>query len=189
MDGPVPHPHLVDKNSGGISQEQGVPAPYQAAQPRVPGAGREVPITSSCRASSYWIHGRHCWSPKRCLLKKLTHGLIQTHLFDTRTLGGGLGLGLGPLTPKIPLPNFYPWVWDQPLPCLIISAPRTSLDGCGFFNFIVVGLPFSLISDGSEWWLFYSLVVILMWLCEEVSHVCLCCHLDWKPEFLFLRFK
>ena len=28
--GLVPHPRVVDKNSGGISQEQGVPAPQQA---------------------------------------------------------------------------------------------------------------------------------------------------------------
>ena len=26
----VPHPHVVDKNSGGISQEPGVPAPHEA---------------------------------------------------------------------------------------------------------------------------------------------------------------
>ena len=41
------------------------------------------------------------------------------------------------------------------------------------------------ISDGSEWWLFYSLVIILMWLCEEVSCVYLCHHLDWKSGLTF----
>ena len=63
-----------------------------------------------------------------------------------------------------------------------ICAPPTSLDGCGFFNSVVTRLPFSLISDGSKWWLFYTLVVILIWLCEEASRVCLCHHLDWKSE-------
>ena len=31
-----------------------------------------------------------------------------------------------------------------------VSAPPTSLDGCGFFNSVVVRLPFNSISDGSE---------------------------------------
>ena len=53
------------------------------------------------------------------------------------------------------------------------------------FNSVVVGLPYSFISDSSLWWLFYSLVVILMWLCEEVSRVYLCCRPDWKFCFLY----
>ena len=36
----VPQPHVVDKHSGGVSREQGVPDPYQAHQPRVPVPGR-----------------------------------------------------------------------------------------------------------------------------------------------------
>ena len=68
-----------------------------------------------------------------------------------------------------------------------ISTQPTSLDGCGFFNSIVVRLPFNSISDHSEWWLFYILVVILMWL-WEVSHVCLRCHLDQKLGNFFLKF-
>ena len=72
------------------------------------------------------------------------------------------------------------WMWYQPLPCLCVSY----LDGYGFFSSIVVRLPFNSISDSSGWWLFYSLVVILMWLwlCEETSHVCLCLHLDQKLD-------
>ena len=64
-----------------------------------------------------------------------------------------------------------------------VTAPPTSLDVCGFFNSVVVGLSFSLISDGSKWWLFYILVVILMWLCEEASCVYFRLHLDrkWAP--------
>ena len=34
--GLVSPPHVVDENSGGISWEQGVPAPHQTPQPRVP---------------------------------------------------------------------------------------------------------------------------------------------------------
>ena len=35
-----PHPHVVDKNLGGVSQEQGVQAPHQAPQPGVPVPGK-----------------------------------------------------------------------------------------------------------------------------------------------------
>ena len=73
-------------------------------------------------------------------------------------------------------------MWDQPIPCPP-SSP-TILDRCGFFNSVVVRLSFNSTSDGSEWWLFYNLVVILMWLCKEASHVYLCCHLDWKSVSL-----
>ena len=51
---------------------------------------------------------------------------------------------------------------SSPLPLLPVSM-------CFFFNSVVVWLPFSLISDGSEWWSFHNLVVILMWLCKEAS--------------------
>ena len=75
---------------------------------------------------------------------------------------------------------YHTWMWDQPVPHL---CPPTSLDGCGFFNSVVVRLPFHSISDSSEWWWFYISAVILMWLCEEASHVYLCRHLDWKWRF------
>ena len=82
---------------------------------------------------------------------------------------------------------YHIWMRDHPFH---IFVPSTSLDGCGFFNSVVVRLPFNSISDGTEWWWFYILVVILMWLCKEVSHVCLLCHLDQKslglvPELSF----
>ena len=60
-----------------------------------------------------------------------------------------------------------------------ICTPPTSLDGCGFFNSNGI-LPFNLISDCSEWWLVYILVLILTWLCKEASHVFLCHCLDQK---------
>ena len=65
-----------------------------------------------------------------------------------------------------------------------VSSPFTSLDGYGFFNSVVAVLSFNTISDISEWWCFFNLVVILMWLCEEASHVCLGCHLGQKWFFL-----
>ena len=73
------------------------------------------------------------------------------------------------------------WAWDQPIPR---CAPLTSLDEGGFFNSIVVRLPFNSSSDGSEWWLFYILLTMLMWLWEEARHICLCHHLD--QEFCHL---
>ena len=94
-------------------------------------------------------------------------------------------MGPGLLAPEIPLTNFYPCGCGTST--FHFCAPPTSLDECGFFNSVVVRLPFSLIS---ERWLFYILVVILMWLCKEVSHVCLLCHLNQKslglvPEISF----
>ena len=73
-------------------------------------------------------------------------------------------------------------VWEQPVPGS--ALPPTSLDGCGFFSSVVVRFPLDSISDGSEWRSFYILVIILMWLCERVNHVCLCRHLDPGVAFL-----
>ena len=90
------------------------------------------------------------------------------------------------------------WYWDSLLPrcpfwifstihgcgtsLFLVCAPPTSLDGCGFFNSIVIRLIFNSISESSEWWLFSILVVILKWLWEEASHVRLCHHLDRQPS-------
>ena len=73
-------------------------------------------------------------------------------------------------------------MWDQPF---CTSAPPTSLDRCGFFNSAVFRLPFRSISNGSGWWLLYSLAVILTWLCKEARCVYLCHHLDQKSPFNF----
>ena len=51
-------------------------------------------------------------------------------------------------------------------------------------NFIVVRILFNSISGGSEWCLFYNLVIRLMWLCEESSCVYLCHHLHLKSTTL-----
>ena len=87
-------------------------------------------------------------------------------------------LGLGLLAPEISLPNSYAHQYGTSPFC--ICTPPISLDGCGFFNSIVVRLLLCPISDVPESWWLYILVIILMWLCKEVSHVCLSCHLDWK---------
>ena len=94
---------------------------------------------------------------------------------------------LGPLAPKISLLNFYPpHVVVGPAcsdsPCFCISTEMDLVDRCGFFSSVVVRLPFNSISDGSGKWLFSSLVVILMRLCEEVSRVSLHLCLDWKAQ-------
>ena len=46
-----------------------------------------------------------------------------------------------------------------------VSAPLTSLDGCGFFHSIVVRFPFNLISDCFKWIVLHS-GIVLMWFCE-----------------------
>ena len=110
--------------------------------------------------------------------------VVGTKFPGTRTLGQGTGVGWDPCSQRYPSRILSPtggWGTSPFCAC----TPPSSLDGCGFFN-STVRLPFNSISDSSEWWLFYILVVILMWLCEEVSHVCLCHPLDRKsplPEF------
>ena len=103
----------------------------------------------------------------------------------------GPGVELGLLVPEISV-HFYLPHGHGTSPFHVSTCP-TSLDGCRFFNSIVVRLPFNSISDDSEWWLFYILVASLMWLCKEVSCVCLCHHLDWKcislTTFLLLLYE
>ena len=112
--------------------------------------------------------------------------VVGTYLPGTGTLGWGAWCVFEtPCSRDIP-PEFYPaHLCVGPAYCG--SGPdSTSLDGCGFFNSVVVRLPFSFISDVPQWWLFYVLVVILMWLWQEESHVCLRCHLDQKWSVCFI---
>ena len=69
-----------------------------------------------------------------------------------------------------------------------ICAPPISLDRCGFFNSIVVRFPFYLISNGSERWLFYILVVILMWLYMKCTMFIYAAILSRSPHFIFKIF-
>ena len=91
----------------------------------------------------------------------LTQSLL---VFAARSYGGlsswlwnpGLGGLCGARTPHsqdIP-PEFLSITRGCGTRLFCVSAPPTSLDGCGlvffFFNRVVVRLPFNLISDGSE---------------------------------------
>ena len=81
----------------------------------------------------------------------------------------------------VPLfPRYPSWIFIHHTWVFYVCTPPTRPYGCGFFNSAVVRFQFNLISNGSERWFFYILVIILMWLCEEAIHVCLWWHLDWK---------
>ena len=134
---------------------------------------------------SKWVH---VWVPQEELLRTLVVSSTDSisagfysqkfwGLFPvTGTLGWGAWCGSGtPCSWDIP-PKFsstWMWGWSDPYPC-----PFYQSGGCGFFNSVVVRFPFNSISDITEWWLFYILVVIVVWLWEEASHVYPCRHLD-----------
>nr|KAF6349281.1 hypothetical protein mMyoMyo1_011821 [Myotis myotis] len=103
--------------------------------------------------------------------------VMGTSLPSSRILGWGAGVGLGPLAPHRGPPQLrYPswfkkkkrhtWVSDQTIPSL---CPSSQSQCAFFFTSLVVLLPFSQLSGGSERWLFCVLVVILMWLWEAAS--------------------
>ena len=95
--------------------------------------------------------------------------VMGTYLPGPGTLGWGAWCEAEtPCCLDIPL-GFVSMTRGQGTSPFHICASPTTLDVHGFFNSIVVRLPFNLISNGSEWWLFHILVVILMWLCEEVT--------------------
>ena len=99
---------------------------------------------------------------------------MGTYLLGTRTMGWGAWCRAEtPYSQDIP-PKFLSTTCGCGTSPFCVCAPPPSLDGCGFFNFVVVRLPFNLISDSSEGWLFCISVVMLMWLCKEVSRVYLC---------------
>ena len=146
----------------------------------------EVVSLSKCMCGS--LRGT-AWGPNSFFHRLNPHWFLQpevvgTYLPGTRTLGWGTWCGAGtPRSWDIP-PKFLSTTCGCETSPSHVCTPPTSLDGCGFFNSIVVRLPFRSITENSEWLLFYILAVILMWLCKKVSHVCLCHHLDLK--FLFL---
>ena len=97
----------------------------------------------------------------------LQRGVMGTYLPGTGALGWVVWCGAGPLTPKTPL--FYihhMWVWDQLVPSFCVS---TLLFFLHIWNSLVVDIHTARFSNGSKWWSFYILVVILLWLYEEVS--------------------
>ena len=83
--GLVPHPCVVDKNSGEKSQEQGGPAPHQHPSPNL---GPTVfhcqegksPQLLAAKTSEDLVSGRNFWSPKLFVLKNPhTDSPTQTH--------------------------------------------------------------------------------------------------------------
>ena len=69
------------------------------------------------------------------------------------------------LSPQISLLNFYlPHMDVGPTHSTSLPLPPVWMDMVS-----LIRLPFSLIFDGCEWWLFYNLVVNLIWLCGEAA--------------------
>ena len=131
---------------------------FQAAIPR----GSESVLSlcvSSLRGTAWAYRSFFHWLNPHWFLQPEFQG---TFLPGTRALGWGSLCGSGtPCSRDIP-PEFVSNTCGCGTSPFCISAPPPSLDGCGFFNSTVARLPFNSISDGSEWW-FYILVVILMW--------------------------
>ena len=76
--------------------------------------------------------------------------LMRTYFPGTGTLGCGVWCEAGtPCSQDIP-PSFLSTIRGCRNNPFHVSAPPTSLDGCDFFNSIVIRLPFNLISDASE---------------------------------------
>ena len=88
--------------------------------------------------------------------------VVGTYLPGTGTLGWGTWCGAETPHSQDILSEFLFTTCECGTSLFCICVPPTSLDECGLFNFIVVRLPFNLISDVSEPWLFYILAVILM---------------------------
>lgn len=95
--------------------------------------------------------------------------VVETHLPSTGAPGWGSWCGVrtshssrGTSGAKITIP----WVWGQPIPRL--CPPHLSQGGF-FYVFLVIAFPFSQTLGGSQWWLFCTLVVVLMRLWEKVS--------------------
>ena len=118
----------------------------------------------------------HCFAAR-------SYGNLST---STGTLGWGSSCGAGAPCPQDTPLEFLSTKCGCGTSPLQISAPPTSLDECVLFNSIGVRLLFNLIFDGSEWWLFYSLVVILMCLCKEAGCIYLCHHLDSNSIFFLI---
>ena len=136
---------------------------------------------SSCVGSlrgNAWDCRNSFHQPNTCCV--LQPEAVGTYLPGTGALGWGAWCRSGTLRSQDIPPECLSTTCGCRSSPFSICTPSTSLDGCGFFNSVVVRLPFNLISECLEWWLFYILVLILMWLCKEMSHVCKHPHLDQK---------
>ena len=102
----------------------------------------------------------------------------------------GLGAWCGSGTPRaqdIPPKVLSMWVWEQPA---VHPHPSYQSAWMWFLKSRSCQTSIQPDSDVPECWLLPILGVTLMSVCEEVSLVCLCHHLDWKPfeiHLLYLR--
>ena len=97
---------------------------------------------------------RNCLGLQKCLplnqsLLVLQPEVMGTYLPGTGTLGWGTCCEAGDPCSQDTPPEFLSITCRCGTILFCISVPPTSLDGCGFFNSVVVRLPFNLIS-GSE---------------------------------------
>ena len=151
--------------------------------------------------SSLYVSGAfqatpQCWSSEGMSLCKSMCGFFKRNWLELQKFFHWLNsyCFLHPSTRTLVLGSWCeagtPHFWDSPseflsstygcgTSLLHVSAPHNSLGGCVFINSAVVWVSFNLISDGSACW-FYTLVVILKWLCKELICVYLYHHLDLK---------
>ena len=140
-----------------------------------------------CKHGFPWCHlGWQDWLHLNSVLLSTyslnPHWILQPEVMETYLQGTGkLVWGWDPLLLRYLLQFLSAtiFVWDQLIPHGLSWSH--SWNGF-FFNSVFIGLPSSSISHGSEWWLLYNLVVILMWLCEEVSYILELCHF-WSVIF------
>ena len=145
--------------------------PDTSASPSMPLVPFKLPFYAGSQREWVWVSTcvgslrGTVWESRSFFNQLNSHWFLQPEVMGTYhpgtgTLGWGAWYGAGtPHSRDIP-PKFLSTtrVWGTSL--FHVSTPPTSLDGCGFFNSIAVSLPFNLISDGYEWWLFYILVII-----------------------------
>ena len=91
QNGLVPHSHMVDTNLGGVSPDQGIPAPQQASQHRVPVPRRQVPTTSSCKNQQGLSWWKKLLEPQAVPLKEHTQAhLLRFTLSELQHQGSSL---------------------------------------------------------------------------------------------------
>ena len=112
-------PRVVDKNSGGISQEQG--DPHQAHQPRIPVLGRWVPTTSGCKNQWGLSLGKKLLEPQAVPLKEPTHRLTYS---DSLALSSSTGVAAW----RAPVAHWekvkcLAWGWAQAIVLFLSPLP------------------------------------------------------------------
>ena len=79
------------------------------------------------------------------------------------------------------------------LACLVaqlpVSTPPTGLDGCVFFNSLVVELPYSSIFCPLWLYFVFKLLLSFFWLCKEAQCVYLRLHLGRNSHLSFLEIQ